>query len=163
MQDDAACYKVRSVIEFLAESDVQDLVRPGMSPGMNPIENLWAVVEKKLKRERRLIPKLSSSAFGTETKTSKTPVPTWYPACLHASKCWLKSKEIILDIKRVRFSKFRISGIKVLRRKTYDFCSSSIIHFAHLHIIENRYRKYYHCLSYHLCRQHNILCRLWLL
>lgn len=50
MHDGAPCHKAKSVTKFLTENHVQTLPWPGNSPDMNPIENLWAVVKKRLKK-----------------------------------------------------------------------------------------------------------------
>ena len=50
MQDGAPCHKAKTVLKFLAEENIKLLPWPGNSPDMNPIENLWAIVKKKLRK-----------------------------------------------------------------------------------------------------------------
>lgn len=50
MQDGAPCHKAKSVMKFLLDNDIVVLPWPGNSPDMNPIENLWAILKKKMKR-----------------------------------------------------------------------------------------------------------------
>lgn len=50
MHDGAPCHKAKSITKFLAEKDVKTLPWPGYSPDMNPIENLWGIVKKRLKK-----------------------------------------------------------------------------------------------------------------
>lgn len=50
MQDGAPCHKARKVMTFLEGSGIDVLPWPGNSPDLNPIENLWAIVKKKLKK-----------------------------------------------------------------------------------------------------------------
>jgi hypothetical protein len=50
MHDGAPCHKAKSITEFLAEKDAKTLPWPGYRPDMNPIENLWRTVKKRLKK-----------------------------------------------------------------------------------------------------------------
>lgn len=50
MHDGAPCHTAKSVTKFLEEKNIKTLPWPGNSPDMNPIENLWAIVKKKLKK-----------------------------------------------------------------------------------------------------------------
>lgn len=46
--DNAPCHKARIVTEWLAEHQVQVLPWPAFSPDMNPIENIWAILKRKV-------------------------------------------------------------------------------------------------------------------
>ena len=51
MQDNAPCHKSKAVIEFLRQENVTTLDWPPQSPDLNPIENLWALIKRKLKKK----------------------------------------------------------------------------------------------------------------
>lgn len=48
MQDGAPCHTAKSVKAFLASKNIPLLDWPGNSPDMNPIENLWELVKRKV-------------------------------------------------------------------------------------------------------------------
>ena len=50
MHDGAICHKAKSITKFLAEKDAKTFPSPGYSPDMNPTENLWGIVKKRLKK-----------------------------------------------------------------------------------------------------------------
>ena len=50
MHDGAPCRKAKSITKFLAEKDGKTFPWPGNSTDMNPIENLWGIVKKRLKK-----------------------------------------------------------------------------------------------------------------
>jgi transposase len=51
LQDDTPCHKRKVVMNYLKESQVQFSIMdwPGNSPDLNPIENCWSYMKKKLK------------------------------------------------------------------------------------------------------------------
>jgi transposase len=51
MHDGAPCHKGKIVTQFLESHGIQTLPWPGNSPDMNPIENLWSVLKKEMKKE----------------------------------------------------------------------------------------------------------------
>lgn len=48
-QDLAPCHKSRKVTDFLIQQQISVLPWPGNSPDVSPIENLWAIIKKRLK------------------------------------------------------------------------------------------------------------------
>lgn len=46
MQDNARIHTARIVAEYLASRNVIVLPHPALSPDLNPIENIWAIMER---------------------------------------------------------------------------------------------------------------------
>ena len=46
MQDEAACHKGRSVVNFMGEINVSFLPWSGSRPGENPTAYIWTIVKK---------------------------------------------------------------------------------------------------------------------
>ena len=51
MQDNAPCHTANSVKTFLSEEDVTVMEWPGQSPDMNPIENVWKLLNGRAKEK----------------------------------------------------------------------------------------------------------------
>ena len=47
-QDNAPCHKVKTVTIWFQESNIKILQWPARSPDLNPIENVWTVLDSKL-------------------------------------------------------------------------------------------------------------------
>ena len=50
-QDDSApCHRAKSVKNWMHSEKIETLEWPGNSPDLNPIENLWGIVKRKLRQ-----------------------------------------------------------------------------------------------------------------
>jgi len=49
-QDLAPCHTSRKVKKFMQDNNINTLTWPGNSPDLNPIENLWGIVKKRLRK-----------------------------------------------------------------------------------------------------------------
>ena len=47
MQDNASYHKAKTVLSFLEEKGIVVIKWPLSSPNMNPIENVWKIIEEK--------------------------------------------------------------------------------------------------------------------
>ena len=63
-QDNAPIHTARVTKDFLERKGIETLDWPALSPDMNPIENIWGIVERKLHREFEK-PKDSDELFAT--------------------------------------------------------------------------------------------------
>ena len=61
LQDGAPCHRAKRVMEWLTENNVSLIEWPGHSPDLNPIENLWNELKRK-------IGKLSVNTVGAITE-----------------------------------------------------------------------------------------------
>jgi len=50
-QDNASCHTARLVQDWFSENNITPLIWPARSPDLNPIENAWAMVDRKLASE----------------------------------------------------------------------------------------------------------------
>lgn len=51
MHDSAPCHKAKSITTYLRAKNIEVLPWPGNSPDMNPIENVWEVLKRKMAQE----------------------------------------------------------------------------------------------------------------
>ena len=54
MQDNASVHKAKIVMEFLQEQKIEVMPWPAYSPDLNPIENIWADMQKQVYKYMRL-------------------------------------------------------------------------------------------------------------
>ncbi len=52
MHDGAPCHTAKSVKTYLQGKNIPVLAWPGNSPDMNPIENIWAILKRRMAKER---------------------------------------------------------------------------------------------------------------
>ena len=52
MRDGVPCHRSRVVKKFLGEKNIRQLDWPGNSPDLNPIENLWMLLENKVSEKQ---------------------------------------------------------------------------------------------------------------
>ena len=67
-QDLAPCHTSKKVKEYMADNNISCLSWPGNSPDINPIENLWAIVKKRLR----------SHDCTTKTKLIEAIIAIWH-------------------------------------------------------------------------------------
>ena len=51
MQDNAPCHNAKSFKKFISEEDVIVMVRPAQTPNINPIENVWKLLNERDKKK----------------------------------------------------------------------------------------------------------------
>ena len=52
IDDGAPCHRSKVVHSFLNQQKINMLERPGNSPDLNPIENLWSTMERKVAEQQ---------------------------------------------------------------------------------------------------------------
>ena len=74
IDDSAPCHRSKSVMNYKYNKGISCLDWPGNSPDLNPIENLWAIIKRKLARKvikskRELIEALLNAWKDFDTST----------------------------------------------------------------------------------------------
>ena len=50
-QDNAPIHKAKKIMDYFAENSCKTLEWPAYSPDLNPIENLWAIIKSRLRKQ----------------------------------------------------------------------------------------------------------------
>ncbi|KRG00473.1 uncharacterized protein Dwil_GK27451 [Drosophila willistoni] len=94
-QDDSApCHRARSISILKSELGIESLDWPGNSPDLNPIENVWALMSAKIRKEK---PKSLQELMKTIEKVWFEDITAEYLETLYESmpnrvKCVIKAK-----------------------------------------------------------------------
>ena len=82
MQDNAPYHATKSVKTFLSEDDVTVMGWPAQSPDMNPIENVWKLLNERTKQKnQRNIEELWTNLKGEWEKISVDECKTLIRLC----------------------------------------------------------------------------------
>ena len=93
MQDNAPCHTTKSVKTFLSEADSTVMERPAQSPDINPIENVWKLLNERAKEKNpRNVEELWTSLKGKWEKISVDECKTLICGVVKDDKLLLKVK-----------------------------------------------------------------------
>ncbi len=80
-QDNAPCHTVSSIKQFFSDNGIECLQWPARSPDLNPIENVWAWIDRKLTIE----PCTSKDALKSQLAAIYETITTEYCKQLYGS------------------------------------------------------------------------------
>ena len=93
MQDNTPCYTAKSVKTSLSEKDVTVMEWPAQSPDMNPIENVWKLMNERTKENNpRNVKELWTNLKGEWEKISIDECKTLIRSCSKRCQAVIKSK-----------------------------------------------------------------------
>ena len=93
MQDNAPCHTVKSLKTFLSEEDVTVMEWPAQSPDMNPIENVWKLLNERAKEKNpRNVEELWTNLKGEWEKISVDKCKTLIRLCSKRCQAIIESK-----------------------------------------------------------------------
>ena len=68
MQDGAPCHKAKAVTKYLRDEGIVVLDWPGNSPDINPIEKMWAIMKKEMRK----------NVISNKTKLIEELIRVWF-------------------------------------------------------------------------------------
>ena len=91
MQDNASCHTAKSVKTFLSEEDVTVMEWLAQSPDMNPIENVWKLLNERAKEKNpRKVKELWTNFKGEWEKKSIDECKTLIRSCSQRCQAFIK-------------------------------------------------------------------------
>ena len=100
MQDNTLCHTDKSVKTFLSEEDDTVMEWPAQSPDMNPIENVWKLLNERTKEKNpRNIEELWTNLKGEWEKISIEECKTLIHSCSKRSQAVIESKGLYIKYK----------------------------------------------------------------
>ena len=97
MQDNTPCYTAKSFKTFLSEEDVTLMEWPAQSPDMNPIENVWKLVNERDKEKNpRNIEELWTNLKGEWEKVSVDEYKTLIRPCSKRGQDVIENKSLYI-------------------------------------------------------------------
>ena len=92
-QDNAPCHTANSVKTFLSEADVTVMGSPAQSPDMNPIGNVWKLLNERPKEKNsRKVKELGTNLKGEWEKISIDECKTLIRSCSKRCQAIIESK-----------------------------------------------------------------------
>ena len=68
MEDGAPCHSAKATQNWLSQNGINKLPWPSQSPDMNPIENLWGILDRNL-RKKKMKPSIKPELFALLRQT----------------------------------------------------------------------------------------------
>ena len=107
-QDLAPCHTSKNMHTFFEEKDITILDWPGNSPDLNPIENLWAIIKRRIEK----------TDCSTVQKLISAIIRTWYyddevvKMCSTLVDSMSKSVKMLITAKNghISYQKYRLSS-----------------------------------------------------
>ena len=95
MQYNASCHTAKFVKTFLSEEDITVMEWPAQSPGINPIENFWKLINERAKEKNpRNVEKLWTKLKGEWEKISVDKWKTLIRSCSKRCQAIIESKRL---------------------------------------------------------------------
>lgn len=96
MQDGAPCHTTKASKKFLVDHNIPLLPWPGNSPDLNPIENIWSIVKRKMSKVR----------VTTRTQLIERLIEVW----VHDGDIKFTAKNAIMNISKRIAEIFKAKG-----------------------------------------------------
>ena len=95
MQENALCHTAKSVETLLSEEDVTVMEWPAQSPEMNPIQNVWKLLNERPKQKNpRNVKELWTNLKGEREKISIDECKTFIRLCSKRCQAVIESKSL---------------------------------------------------------------------